>query len=249
VKLAVAEPVLKPVPAPPPPPSPPPPPPPPVPAPLPTIAAPVVQAGPGFATLDSGSAKAVAGFDLGKSSPPAPAPAPSPAPAPPPTPAPPPPKPRAPSVYDVFADFTAPSREIEPQAGAVDVRRLRPTAEPAKDQAAKGKDKDAKAKDKDAKPVVPSHPSRIWVQIATGRDKSALGFDWRKLVREDPAVFKGQKPSVTAWGQANRLLAGPFATAKEANAFLAQLKKAGVNGAFVWSSPAGQVVDALAVGK
>ena len=62
-------------------------------------------------------------------------------------------------------------------------------------------------------------------------------------------MFKGQKPSVTAWDKTNRLLTGPFASAKEANAFLALLKKAGVGGAFVWTSPAGQVVDALGTAK
>lgn len=106
--------------------------------------------------------------------------------------------------------------------------------------------KDAKGKDAKGKP---SHPSRIWVQIAAGRNKPALAFDWRKFVKEDPTVFRGQKPSVTEWGQTNRLLTGPFASAKEAEAFLAKVKKAGRAGAFVWTSPAGQVVDALPVDK
>lgn len=117
----------------------------------------------------------------------------------------------------------------------------------AKDGSAKdAKTKDAKAKDDKAKP---SAPSRIWVQIAAGRDKAALAFDWRKWGKADPAVFKGRNPHVTAWGQTNRLLTGPFGSAKEANAYIAQLKKAGYSGVFVWTSPAGQVVDALGGGK
>lgn len=112
-----------------------------------------------------------------------------------------------------------------------------------------GKDQDKSKDSKTKAPAKPSHPSRIWVQLAAGRDKAALGFDWRKFGKEDPAVFKGKAPYVSAWGQTNRLLAGPFASAREANAFLAQLKKAGFNGAFVWTSPAGQVVDALNAGK
>jgi len=87
------------------------------------------------------------------------------------------------------------------------------------------------------------------VQVAAGRNKSALAFDWRRFARENPAVFKGRSPSTSAWGQTNRLLAGPFASTREANAFLAQLKKAGIDGAFVWTSPAGQVVEALGAGK
>lgn len=119
----------------------------------------------------------------------------------------------------------------------------------------KSKDtKDAKGKDpkgKDAKDAKgkPSHPSRIWVQIAAGRNKPALAFDWRKFAKEDPAAFKGQSPYVTQWGQTNRLLTGPFASAKAADAYLAKVKKAGRDGAFVWTSPAGQVVDPLGADK
>ncbi len=176
------------------------------------------------------------------------------------------------SIDEAFADFTPPSREIEPQAGAVDLRRLgrtvKPAAEPlaskAPDKAKPGektkpadkskandKSKD-KAKDKDkekAKDGKLSQPSRVWVQLATGRDKAALGSDWRRLIKNDPAVFKGKKPFVTAWGQSNRLLAGPFESQKGAAAYLVTLKKAGVAGAFAWSSAAGQVVDPLSTGK
>lgn len=135
---------------------------------------------------------------------------------------------------------------VDPKAkGAKDAKPVNPKDPKAKD-AKDPKGKDPKAKDAKAKP---SHPSRIWVQIAAGRNKSALAFDWRKFAKEDPAIFKAQKPYVSDWGQTNRLLTGPFGSAKEAEAFLAKLKKAGRGGAFVWTSPAGQVVDALALGK
>lgn len=113
------------------------------------------------------------------------------------------------------------------------------------------KAKDAKAQDAKAKDVrsKPSHPSRIWVQVAAGRNKAALAFDWRKFAKEEPAIFKAQKPYVSEWGQTNRLLTGPFASANQAEAYLAKVKKAGHAGAFLWTSPAGQVVDTLAVGK
>ena len=228
----------------PPKPAPTPPPPPPTPSPAAVVAAKPALVGPGFSSAAGPAGQDVSGFNLGKApsaQPPAPtsttalAPAQAAAPQ----------KPRkAASIDDAFADFEPPSREVEVQAGAVDVRRIKPVAVPAKTQAGKPKEPV-----KETKPAAPSHPSRIWVQIATGRDKSALGFDWRKLARENPAVFKGQKANVTVWGQSNRLLAGPFATTKEANAFLAALKKAGVNGAFVWSSPAGQLVDVLGAAK
>jgi len=237
-----------------PPPPPPPPPPAPVPAPVPApapAAVPVQAAGPGFGSIEPGSAP----FDLRKTGS---------------TPKPP-EKPKVESLDEAFAGFTAPSREIEPKAGAVDIRKVKPASAPgiakdpcAKEPVGKGVIKGAKGKTalaKDAKCIDPkdakdtkskeskSQPSRIWVQVATGRDKGALGFDWRKLARENAELFKGLKPSVTSWGQSNRLLAGPFDSQKEAAAFLAKLKKAGVSGAFVWSSPTGQVVDALGSAK
>ena len=133
-------------------------------------------------------------------------------------------------------------------SGAVDIRKV------AVASAAKGKDATkadpAKDKAKEAKaPPKPSHPSRIWVQVATGRDKKALAFDWNRMIKADPAVFKARKGHVSAWGQTNRLLTGPFESEAAAKSFMAQLKKAGVDGAFLWTSPAGQAVDALPAGK
>jgi hypothetical protein len=91
----------------------------------------------------------------------------------------------------------------------------------------------------------PTHPSRIWVQIAAGKKKKALAFDWGRFTKEDPGVFKGRKGYTSAWGATNRLLTGPFESEAAANAYLAKLKKAGVDAPFVWISPAGQVVDTL----
>lgn len=139
--------------------------------------------------------------------------------------------PRALSMADAFGDFARPAASITPAPGAVDIRRVAPPRPAA------------------AKPGLPAHPSRIWVQIATGRNKQALGFDWRKMAKDGAAVFRARKPYVTAWGQTNRLLTGPFETEAAANAFVTQLRRADIDGAFLWTSPAGQIVDALSVGK
>ncbi|MDP3675852.1 MAG: SPOR domain-containing protein [Novosphingobium sp.] len=104
--------------------------------------------------------------------------------------------------------------------------------------------KAGKAPAKVTKPAVPSHPSRIWVQIGVGRDKGALGFDWRKLGKADADMFKGRKAWTTPWGQTNRLLVGPFETQAAAQAFLKDVRKKAAD-AFLWTSPAGQAVDAL----
>jgi hypothetical protein len=108
--------------------------------------------------------------------------------------------------------------------------------------AADKKEKDAAAK------KLKDNPARTWVQVAAGRDRKALAFDWRKMVKADPAVFKGKTPFVMDWGQTNRLMTGPFTTAKAAAAFISELKKAGVSGAFPVSTDAGEVVDALPAG-
>ena len=221
----------------------------PVPAPAPVVQ-PVVQ--PGAGAIKPGPDKATETFDLRQQAKPPANPAPKPASS----------TLAGESIDEAFAGFSPPSREVEPQAGAVDLRRLERAAKPAAivpavkpgDKAKPGDklkpgDK-AKDKDKDkAKDSKLAQPSRAWVQVATGRDKAALGSDWRRLIKADPVVFKGKKPFVTAFGQSNRLLTGPFESQKEAAAFLAALKKAGVAGAFVWTSTAGQVVDPLGPGK
>lgn len=156
------------------------------------------------------------------------------------------------SLEEVFADLSAPSREAVPQAGAVDIRAITPRPLPSARAAGEKAPGAARGGTAVAKPVTPvkpappSHPSRIWVQLATGRDKQALGFDWRKFARDDAEVFKGRKPFTSAFGQSTRLITGPFESQAQATAFVNQLKRAGVNGAYVWTSPAGQVVDALA---
>ena len=48
-----------------------------------------------------------------------------------------------------------------------------------------------------------------WVQVATGRDVAALEFDWRRIKRNAGGLLDKYKPYVAAWGQTNRLVAGP----------------------------------------
>lgn len=176
---------------------------------------------------------AVNSFDLGKVAKSEPAaalpaePAPAPAAAPPPTPKPSPkaePAKQEPSFAEAFGDLGTPVAKPVPASGAVDVRKItRAKPEPAK----------------------PSNPSRIWVQVGTGRDKAALGYTWRGLVKDNPEVLRSKSPAITEWGRTNRLLTGPFETEAAANAFLKRLTKADVD-AFLWTSPAGQVVDPMA---
>jgi len=140
-----------------------------------------------------------------------------------------------PRVADAFGDISVPVADSRPASGAVDIRRIRP----ARIETGPGG-----ARPATAKPAQPLHPSRIWVQVATGRDRNALGFDWRRMIRANAALFRGKKPYLSAWGQSTRLLTGPFESEAAAEAFINQLRRADIN-SFVWTSPAGQVVDAI----
>lgn len=137
------------------------------------------------------------------------------------------------SLAEAFSDLAGPTAPAaKPAPGAVDITRITP---------AKPK---PKVEDK-PEPAKPTHPSRIWVQLGIGRDVKALAFDWRRITRKSPELFKGRSGYVSDMGQTNRMLTGPFESAKAANAFVAQLKAADFDGPYIWTSPAGQVVDTL----
>jgi Flp pilus assembly protein TadD len=141
------------------------------------------------------------------------------------------------SLAEAFSDLGKPTLGASAVApGAVDVRAI-----------AAARPKPAPVKIAPAKPAPPSHPSRIWVQLGVGRDKAALAIDWKKFVRQASAPFKGRKPYVSDMGQTNRMLVGPFDSTAQANKFVADLKSAGVTGSYIWTSPAGQVVDTLPI--
>ncbi|MEO6094061.1 MAG: SPOR domain-containing protein [Novosphingobium sp.] len=137
------------------------------------------------------------------------------------------------SLSEAFSDLGKPGPAAR-APGAVDITRVAPAST-----------KPAQLARTAPKPPPPTHPSRIWVQLGIGRDKPALGWDWRRLARQAPDSFKGRRPFVSDSGPSNRMLAGPFGSEAEASAFVAELEKARVVGPFIWVSPAGQVVDSL----
>ena len=95
-----------------------------------------------------------------------------------------------------------------------------------------------------APPPPPPHPSRIWVQVATGQDISAFRFDWRRLVRNAGGLLDGRKAYRAAWNQTNRLVTGPFASNSEAQDFVTALSEKGVD-SFRFTSASGEEVVAL----
>jgi len=99
-------------------------------------------------------------------------------------------------------------------------------------------------KPKPKEPAKPVHPSRVWVQVATGRNVKALGFDWRRIARTAGTPLAKLNPHTTKWGEANRLLAGPVDTRDKAQALVRELKARGVE-SFLYVSPEGQEIQAV----
>lgn len=130
------------------------------------------------------------------------------------------------SVADAFSGFIAPE-ELPAAAseGAVDIS----TIEIPREQ---------------AEPEPPQHPSRHWVQMATGRDIGALRFDWRRMMRRAPELLDGREAYTTPWGRANRLLTGPFASRDDARQLVRELRQQGFD-SFSYTSPEGEKINII----
>ncbi len=149
------------------------------------------------------------------------------------------------NVASAFGDLTLPEDPIRARPGnAVDITRIVIPRETAPEPEVKAEPAKAKPAPEKAKPAKPANPSRIWVQVATGKDRDALGWDWRRFSKKAGEVLKGNGPFVTPWGEANRLLAGPYDSRKAAEAALDKLREAGIDG-FLFTSRAGEAIDPL----
>lgn len=137
------------------------------------------------------------------------------------------------SVSDAFSDYTllGEARRVPANGSAVDITRIQPPREVARQEEV-------------TPPPPPQHPSRIWVQVATGRDRSALKFDWRRISRQGADILDDFEPHVVRWGEANRLLAGPFGSAKAARDAVNGLKEAGID-TFTFTSAQGEEIEPL----
>lgn len=143
------------------------------------------------------------------------------------------------SLSEAFADFSLPSGLPVAAAaeGAVDITKIQPRREAPKVEV-------ATAPAKPAPPPKPVVPSRQWVQVATGRDIKALEFDWRRIKRAAGGLLDKPTPHVAAWGETNRLVAGPFPSAKDAQDLVAKLKEKQID-AFRFISARGEEVEPL----
>jgi Flp pilus assembly protein TadD len=147
------------------------------------------------------------------------------------------------SLDVIVGTIEIPESEKRPSEVPVDLKKLKPVTPKAVADASKAPKIDPKAAAK-AK-LEAANPARIWVQIATG-EASGLGFDYRKLTKNNPVLFKAQKPWTSPWGKTARLLVGPFPDVKAAKKWEGDFKKAGGD-AFMWKSEIGVPVNALKV--
>ncbi|MEO0644281.1 MAG: SPOR domain-containing protein, partial [Pseudomonadota bacterium] len=140
-----------------------------------------------------------------------------------------------PKVADAFSDMAgdaATPRAPPTDQGAVDLTSFEAPIELEKPA------------EPEEEPPPPAHPSRVWVQLATGRDLEALGFDWRRFTRKAPEALADFTAHTVPWGQANRLLAGPLQNDAAARDLVNTLQKKGLD-TFRYTSPEGQEIQPL----
>lgn len=168
------------------------------------------------------------------------------------------------SLSAIIAEIQVPPQELAPSQDAVDITKIKPAvpkpagpspeelrkaedlkrAEAKKAEAKKAEAKKAEAKKAEAKKAAPKHPKRYWVQVAGGANRGDLAKEWKRLVGVAPAAFKGRQGWWTPLNATNRLLTGPFASDKEAQAFVNMLAKQKLSG-FSFTSSEGQEVTKL----
>jgi tetratricopeptide (TPR) repeat protein len=88
-----------------------------------------------------------------------------------------------------------------------------------------------------------AHPSRHWVQVAGGANRAGLPAELARLRTKAPELA-GRTAWTTPLNATNRLLVGPFPSAREAQEFVNRLAQRDV-AAFAWTSPAGQEIHRL----
>ena len=128
----------------------------------------------------------------------------------------------------------------EPVPATAPPRRPAPTPAPTQRPAQTA----ANATRPRARAAQPANPSRHWVQIAGGADRTSLPREFARLRALAPQQL-GNRAAYTAPLRAtNRLLVGPFPSTEDAQLFVNALAQRNV-AAFAWTSPAGQEIERL----
>jgi Flp pilus assembly protein TadD len=106
----------------------------------------------------------------------------------------------------------------------------------------------AQARQSAARPHVPANPSRHWVQIATGANRSALPREFARLRLLAPDQLGRRAAYSVPLRATNRLLVGPFESDDDAQAFVNALARHNIN-AVAWTSAAGEEIERLQTGR
>ncbi|QIG79811.1 tetratricopeptide repeat protein [Stakelama tenebrarum] len=151
---------------------------------------------------------------------------------------------RSSALDDIVGNITIPASElgVAPMPGGD-----RPAPEPEPETTEPEASAPVEAQPAAARPdPAAEHPARHWVQVAGGADASALPFTWKRLVRQAPDLFEGRQAWTTPLRFTNRLLAGPFDSSGDAQAFVNALAAEDID-AFAWTSEAGQEITRLTI--
>jgi Flp pilus assembly protein TadD len=139
------------------------------------------------------------------------------------------------SLADAFAEFAKSVSPGRTDPGAVDITKIKP---------ARAAPKPKPEPKPVTKPKPPANPSRVWVQVGTGRNVKALAFTWRRISKKGGALLARHDAYSARWGRTRRLVTGPYKNEDEAQAAIKALKKKGI-GSFEFVSDEGEEVTPL----
>ncbi|HMJ93736.1 MAG TPA: SPOR domain-containing protein [Allosphingosinicella sp.] len=151
-------------------------------------------------------------------------------------------------LADLAAALAAIEEEAPPPAPPARTRAAATPTKPTARQAAAAESAQrqrASAAAAKKPPAPPRETARVWVQVAGGANKSWLPREYARLKAKAPKLLGSRTAWTVPVSATNRLLVGPFASNREAQAFVNELARMGVSG-FAWTSAAGQKVDRLA---
>jgi Flp pilus assembly protein TadD len=111
-----------------------------------------------------------------------------------------------------------PSMDARPQAQAVQVAYSAPPPRPATVQRTSAVE-----------------DSKIWLQLASGRNADALSEQFERMKRDNQQLFDGISGYVAESGERARLVVGPFRGPSDAKIFADDLRSVGID-AFRWSN-------------
>lgn len=159
------------------------------------------------------------------------------------------------SLADIIADIRVPDDAPASSVTPVNLDEVRAIQEAkrkaklaaeakAKKEAELKAKREAEAKAAAERKRIAANPARIWVQIATGRNRAGLSYDIKRLRKQYGDVLGSKGAGVVTSGNGHLLLIGPFNSTAKAKDMVAGLNKAG-NPSFVYNSEPGEEVTLI----